>query len=167
MRTAYASCPTELVDAPVAVVWDLLTEPASWGTFFDVRVQVVDPPGRAAVGQRCLAESGPRFLHLRVAFEFTAIDAEKHRLGIRVRLPFGIDVQEELDCVPVAEKQCRVNYHCNFDLPAGVRGWIVRTMIRRELDEGPRDSLLRLKRAAEERAGVRPRSKPSPRRPRR
>jgi hypothetical protein len=87
-----------------------------------------------------------------VQFEFTTIDADRRRLGIRLQLPLGISVQEEMDCIPLGDAQCRVNYHCHFTLPRGLRGWLVRRILGRELDEGPLDSILRLKRAAEERA---------------
>ena len=145
----YASCPTAVVDAPVGVVWMLLTEPAGWGNFFDVRITGVEPPGAAAVGQVFYGESGPRFLRLRLKFVYTEIDAVHFRLGLDVQLPFGIAVREVLDCVPLGDSQCRVNYHCNFSVPGGWRGAIVRLVMRRKLDAGPIDSILRLKRAAE------------------
>jgi hypothetical protein len=46
----YASCPTAIINAPMALVWSLLTDPARWGEFFDLRVTSVMPPGRAAAG---------------------------------------------------------------------------------------------------------------------
>jgi hypothetical protein len=147
----YSACPTEIIDAPIAAVWTLLTDLAGWGTFFDVRVNHVEPTGPAAVGQRMQGESGPRMLHLGVAFEFTRIDAVEHKLDMRVQLPFGITVHEALDCIPIDARRCRVNYHCNFDFPTGWRGAIARVLLGRELREGPIDSLSRLKRAAEER----------------
>jgi hypothetical protein len=146
---AFASCPTDVVNAPVEVVWSLLTDAAGWGDFFDIRVRRVEPPGPAVIGQRWVGESGPRFLHLKVSFEFTRIDAEHHKLGFTATLPLGITVREELDCAPVGAKQCRVNYHCNFAFLEGLRGRVTRLMLRRELVAGPADSLLRLKRAAE------------------
>jgi hypothetical protein len=148
----YASCPTEVVNSPIEVVWNLLTNPAGWGGFFDLRVLGVEPAGQAQVGQRVRAETGPRSLHLKVGFKFTEIDAERHRLGFDVELPFGIKVREEMDCALVSAGSCRVNYHCNFEFPSGIRGRALRLLVRRGLDSGPRDSLQRLKRAAE--AGV-------------
>lgn len=145
----YASCPTAMVNAPVGVVWRLLTEPGGWGTFLDVRITGVEPPGVAAIGQMFYGESGPRFLHLRLKFVYTEIDAVQFRLRLDVQLPFGIAVREDLDCVPLGDTQCRVNYHCNFAVPGGWRGAIAQLVMRRELDAGPIDSILRLKRAAE------------------
>jgi hypothetical protein len=152
----HSSCPTAVVEAPVEVVWALLTEPSGWGGFFDVRIARVEPSGFAAVGQRIYAESGPRFLHLEVTFEFTEIDPARHTLGLDVRLPLGITVREELGCHPLGPSRCRVDYHCNFGMPEGWRGELAHLVLRRELDAGPLDSLSRLKRAAEERyAGLR------------
>jgi hypothetical protein len=148
---SYSACPTDIVDAPVETVWALLTNLAGWGTFFDVRVNSVEPPGPPVVGQRMQGESGPRMLHLRVAFEFTRIDTIDHKLDIEVQLPFGITVHEALDCTPIDARRCRVNYHCNFALPTGWRGAVAHVLLSRELREGPIDSLSRLKRAAEER----------------
>jgi hypothetical protein len=148
--TNYAACPTEIVEAPVGVVWGLLTSISGWGSFFDVRVTSVEPPGPAAKGQRMLGESGPRWLHLGVSFEYTLIDETHYKLEMDGRLPLGMTVHEALDCVPLEHGRCRVNYHCNFGFPGGWRGRLTRILLSRGLKEGPADSLLRLKRAAEQ-----------------
>ena len=148
-----------MVSAPIEIVWSLLTDPARWGDFFDVRITRVEPAGSAVVGQRFYGESGPRFLHIGLKFEYTEVNVAQHKLGLNVHLPFGITVREDLDCIPISSTQCRVisstqcrvNYHCNFGFAKGWRGAITRTIIRRKLDAGPVDSLSRLKRAAEQR----------------
>jgi len=142
-------CPTDVVEAPLDVVWRLLTEPAGWGGFFDVRIGHIDPPGPARVGQRVVAESGPRLFHFKVSFEFTLVDAERRRLGLQVRLPFGVTVTEDLHCAAISEGRCRVTYGCDFGLPGGWRGWIARLFLGREMEAGPIDSLARLRAAAE------------------
>jgi hypothetical protein len=151
----YSSCPTSIVNAPVEIVWSLLTRPEEWGDFYDVRVSSVEPAGPAAVGQIVLAESGPRLLHLALEFRFTKINAANYELGLDVKFPFGITVREDLSCVPIGRDQCRVNYHCDFGFPAGWRGTVARFLMRREVKSGPVDSLSRLRRAAEGRYGVR------------
>ncbi len=143
------SCPTALVNAPIDVVWKLLTEAAGWTEFFGIRVTRIDPPGPAVVGQRIHGESGPRFLHLVVTLEYTEIDAARRTIGLNVQLPLGITVREDLGCTAVSDTQCRVNYHCHFGLPTGWRGAIARMVLHRELEDGPADSLSRLTRAAE------------------
>jgi hypothetical protein len=145
------SCPTSIVNAPIEIVWTLLTEPAAWGTFFDLRITDVQPTGSAAVGQRFSGESGPRFLHLRLKFQYTEVNAGEHKLGLKVQLPFGITVLEDLCCIPINSIRCRVSYHCDFGFPGGWRGVVARVLLRREVSTGPADSLSRLKRAAERR----------------
>jgi hypothetical protein len=139
----------EVIEAPIETVWDLLTNPAGWGGFYDMRVVKVDPPGPMTAGQRLIGETGPRWLHLDITFEFTRIDPEQHKLEFVGQLPFGLKVHEALDCTPLDGQRCRVNYHCNFELPPGWKGALLRRLLGRGFDSGPADSLQRLKRAAE------------------
>jgi hypothetical protein len=145
----YVSCPTEVVNAPIEVVWNLLMNPGGWGSFYDLRVVGVEPAGQAQAGQRVFCEAGPRSLHLKVNIQFKEIDAERHRLNFDVEFPFGIRVHEEMDCAVVSVGSCRVNYHCNFEFPSGIGGRLLLLMARGRLDTGPRNSLMRLKKAAE------------------
>ena len=145
----YLACPTEIVEAPVAVVWKLLTNISGWGSFFDLRVTSVEPPGPAAKGQRMLGETGPRWLHLGGSFEYTLIDETHYKFEMDVKLSLGLTVHEALDCVPLGDGRCRVNYHCSFGFPGGWRGRLMRVLLSRGLKKGPADSLLRLKRASE------------------
>jgi hypothetical protein len=145
------SCPTDIVNAPVETVWELLTDPARWASFYDLRVKSVEPPGLVRVGQRVVGESGPKWLHLAVIVTFTAVDFPRRSLGLDVQLPLGIAVKEELACSVVSAHQCRVSYHCHFALPTGWRGTMARVLLGREFRVGPEDSLRRLKQAAEQR----------------
>ena len=86
----YTSCPTSIVNAPVELVWRLLTRPEGWGDFYDVRVTAVEPAGRAVVGQKVLGESGPSFLHLKLQFQYREIDELNYKLGVDAKLPLGI-----------------------------------------------------------------------------
>jgi hypothetical protein len=54
------------------------------------------------VGQRFYGESGWRFLHIGLKFEYTEVNAAQHKLGLNVQLPFGVIVREDLDCIPSA-----------------------------------------------------------------
>ncbi|MGA8658957.1 MAG: SRPBCC family protein [Chthoniobacterales bacterium] len=135
----YARCPTTVVNAPIDIVWMLLTEPAGWGDFFDVRISGVEPTGSAVVGQRFYGESGWRFLNFRLKFEYTEVNPAQHKLGLNVQLPFGIIVREDLHCISLSNTQSRVSYHCDFGFPNGWRGTIARVVMHRELDAGPAD----------------------------
>lgn len=148
-RSRYLACPTEVVAAPVATVWQLLTNIAGWGEFFDVRVTSVEPTGTARPGQRMTGESGPRWLDLRVSLECTLVDQTHHKLELDGWLPLGMTVHEAIDCIPLDDARTRVNYHCDFGFPSGWRGLAQRILLGRGLKTGPIDSLSRLKRAAE------------------
>ena len=124
-------------------------DPEGWGDFYNVRITAADPAGSAVVGQTVFAESGPEFLHLKLQFRFTEIDALNYKLGFDARFPFGVTVREDMNCIPLGQQQCRVNYHCGFGFPTGWRGAVLHFLIRRRLDSGPADSLARLQRAAE------------------
>jgi hypothetical protein len=115
----YASCPTGVVNAPVEVVLTLLTHPEGWGDFYNVRITAADPAGPAVVGQTVFAQSGTEFLHLKLRFRFTEIDALNYKLGFDARFPFGVTVREDMSCIPLGQQQCRVNYHCGFGFPTG------------------------------------------------
>jgi hypothetical protein len=145
----YVSCPTGVVNAPVEVVWTLLTHPEGWGDFYNVRITAADPAGPAVVGQTVFAQAGPEFLHLKLQFRFTEIDSLNYKLGFDARFPFGVTVREDMSCVPLGQQQCRVNYHCGFGFPTGWRGVMLHFLMRRRLDSGPADSLARLQREAE------------------
>ena len=145
----YLSCPTAVVKAPVSVVWSLLTNPAGWENFFDIRIIGISPEGPAAVGQIIYAESGPSILHLGLEFQFLKIDPAEHVLELAGRLPFRLMVHDSLTCVSLGPNQCRVSYSCNFSPPSGWRGALMRLLVRREFVTGPSDSLQRLKGAAE------------------
>lgn len=149
MVESLLACPTDIIAAPLDIVWKILTDPAGWDRFYDLRVHHVDPPGPAASGQRLIGESGPRWLRLGIMFAFTRIDAIRHEMEFDGRLPLGITVHESLNCVALDAERCRVNYHCHFGFPSGCRGWLVRRVLGREFVRGPADSLQRLKRFAE------------------
>lgn len=145
----HVRCPTDVVNAPVELVWTLLTHPEGWGDFYDIRITAADPAGPAIVGQRIYAESGPRFLHLKLLFQFVEIDALNYQLAFHAQFPFDVSVRERMSCVPLGQQHCRVHYNCGFGFPTGRRGAMVYLLLRRKLDSGPADSLARLKRHAE------------------
>lgn len=145
----HLACPTAIIEAPTETVWGLLLDTAAWGRFYDVRVLSVEPPGPARPGQRLIGNPGPRFLPLRLVFDFTEVDSTNHRLGIDGLLPFGIRAREDMRITPLDARRCRVTYNCDFRLPGGVWGRLLALLIGRGLDTGPADSLMRLKREAE------------------
>ena len=84
-------CPTSIVNAPVELVWMLLTRPEAWLVISSQHgaLQPSILPGSAVVGQTVFAESGPRFLHLKLqASALTEIGlAESTSLDSDARFP--------------------------------------------------------------------------------
>jgi hypothetical protein len=146
---AFAVCPTDVVKAPIEVVWALLTTPAGWGSFFDAEVLSVEPPGSAVPGQRVTVASGRWPARFRLLFEFMEVVAARGSLRLEIKLPFGIINHEKLVCTRVGPAACRVAYGCNFDFPPGLEGFFLRALLSRSFAAGPADSLARLKLASE------------------
>ena len=145
----HLACPTAIVNAPLDLVWGLLMNTAGWGQFYDLRVMSVEPPGFAAPGQRLIGVPGRGLLPLRITFDFIEVDPVRHRLNFHGRIPFGIMVREDMKLAEVDNEHCRVNYNCDFTIPSGLRGAILKRLLGSSFDTGPADSLLRLKREAE------------------
>jgi hypothetical protein len=84
---SYAACPTDIVNAPIEIVWQLLTHAEGWGAFYDLRDIELVPPGPATVGQQVLGVTGPLGLKFPVTSVHREIDADGHRILMDVRLP--------------------------------------------------------------------------------
>jgi hypothetical protein len=107
---ALSVCPSVVVGAPVAVVWDLLAYPAHWDDWTDGRVDRLDPAGPASPGQTFVVASRGLGRRWRVLFLVETVDASTHRLGLRVALPLGMRLQEHVSCAPLGPSSCRVQY---------------------------------------------------------
>src|SRR5438105_3998150 len=77
-RMSVNVCPTDRVQAPVEVVWELLMHPAGYGGFWQMTVERVEPEGPAAVGQRIFAWMLCR--RLRIDGEILEVDAVRHAI---------------------------------------------------------------------------------------
>ncbi len=108
---SHQSCPTNVVDAPLELVWSLLTQPAGWGAFFDMRVTAVEPKGCAVAGQVIEGATGPWPINLRVRFRLTNVDAAEHQLGLDGDLPFGLKLREDIRLQRLDANRCRVSFN--------------------------------------------------------
>jgi hypothetical protein len=101
------SCPTDVVEAPAELIWDLFIEPDGPDAWVDAKL--VEGPGRAmASGDRLRFTTGP--LHL---FEVRWTVGEMARpttLALHIELPFGIVNEEVVRIVPMGERRCRVTF---------------------------------------------------------
>lgn len=102
-------CPAATIAASPDAVWRLLTDPQSYDTWADARLERVEPPGPAQPGQLVLMSSGALGLRFKVRFEVERADATTRDLEFRATFPFGIGMHEHITVRPV-EGRTRVQY---------------------------------------------------------
>jgi len=103
-------CPAAVVEAPIEIVWDLLSHLGRYGEWVDVQVQRVEPEGPAVVGQTLTATTSAFGRTWSVSITVEAVKSERHQLGMHVLLPLGLQMYEYLSCTPVTENSCRVQF---------------------------------------------------------
>ncbi|HEX9095421.1 MAG TPA: SRPBCC family protein [Candidatus Dormibacteraeota bacterium] len=94
-------CPADTVVAPPETVWRLLTDPATYETWTDARVDSVEPPGPAQPGQVVLLSGGVLGIRLGFRFDLERVDPATHDFELRVQFPFGIRMREHITVRPV------------------------------------------------------------------
>lgn len=102
-------CPADTVRAPAEVVWRMLTE--DYGAWAEGRVESISPPGPPSPGQVVVFASPALGLTFRLRFEVVGVDAQRHRLGLDVRLPLGIVNHEMVTIDPTPEGGSLVRFN--------------------------------------------------------
>lgn len=95
-------CPADTVAAPPEIVWKLLTDPATYDTWADARVESVQPPGPAQAGQVVLMSSGALGMRFHLRFDVERVDPAAQELEFRAQFPLGIRLHEHISVRPVA-----------------------------------------------------------------
>lgn len=103
-------CPSETIRAPVERVWRLLTAPANYDTWIGGRVERVDPPGAARVGQVVDVSAGAFGLRFKVRLRIIAVHEGENILEIDGWFPFGITLHERLSLAAVGDELTRVQF---------------------------------------------------------
>lgn len=103
-------CPAAVVQAPAAVIWDLIADPAHLNTWIDGQVVQVDPPRPATPGQRWTIHSPAMGRTWKVRALVELVDADAHRLGTSWVFPLGIRLQEVISIASVDAVTSRVQY---------------------------------------------------------
>jgi Polyketide cyclase / dehydrase and lipid transport len=103
-------CPVAVVAAPVEVVWENLSQWERYAEWADVHVERVEPAGSPTVGQTIsfYGKALGRTWHF--TFTVEAVDPERHRLGLHVVFPFGLQEKPHIACDPIDATSCRVQY---------------------------------------------------------
>jgi len=94
-------CPADTVAAPPETVWRLLTDPATYETWTEARVDSVEPPGPARPGQVVLLSGGALGIRLRFRFDLDLVNPTTYDFELRVQFPFGIRMREHISVRPV------------------------------------------------------------------
>src|SRR5437764_14683773 len=107
-RMSLNVCPSDRVHAPVEVVWELLMHPETYGRFWDLTVERLEPRGPASAGQRfagATQELGRRWTFEGVVEE---VDPEQHQIRFRLALPVGVVGDDRIVCTPIDPRSCTV-----------------------------------------------------------
>lgn len=102
-------CPADTIAASPARVWDLLTDPASYDTWADGRVERIEPPGRAVAGQVIHLTAGFAVLRFKVRFDVQRVDEASHDLEFDGFFPFRVTMHEHIS-VRGVDGHARVQY---------------------------------------------------------
>ena len=104
-------CPADTVRAPVERVWELLMQPADYGNFWDLRVERVEPEGRAVVGQKFVGWSRALCRRWEISGEIQEVNAERHQILFRLFLPFfRLVTSNRVVCSRIDERSCMLRY---------------------------------------------------------
>lgn len=103
-------CPADVVKAPAHVVWDLLSDPAGYGRFWDFSVERVEPRGRAAPGQRFVGSTRELCRRWIIEGEVLEVEPERHAIRFRMSLPLGIVGDNRIACTPIDERNCMLRF---------------------------------------------------------
>jgi hypothetical protein len=103
-------CPIAVVAAPVEVVWENLTQWERYADWADVHVERALPEGPPIVGQTISFAGKAMGRTWHFTFKVEAVDPERHRLGLHVVFPFGLQEKPNIVCDPIDATSCRVQY---------------------------------------------------------
>jgi uncharacterized protein YndB with AHSA1/START domain len=107
---AISVCPADKVDAPVDLVWRLLTAPPDYGRFWDIHVERVEPAGRATPGQRISGWTRELCRRWKIDGEIVDVDPARHEIRFRMSLPFGVVSDNRIACTPIDDAACLVRF---------------------------------------------------------
>ena len=103
-------CPAAVVAAPVESVWELLSEPTLYDTWWDAHTERIVPEGKAAPGQVLYAHTSALGRTWRVTLRVAAVNPEQHQVQLHVTLPLGIVNHATITCTALDASSCRVQY---------------------------------------------------------
>jgi len=103
-------CPIAVVAAPLKVVWENLTQWDRYADWADVHVERTEPEGPISVGQTIFFTGMALGRTWHFTFKVEELDPERHRIGLHVMFPFGLQEKPHIACDPIDATSCRVQY---------------------------------------------------------
>ena len=103
-------CPATTIDAPIEVVWPLVTDPHSVGDWADVRFEAAEPDGPVHIGQRWHFSTPALGRRWPVTMTVTNVSADCQSLALDVALPLGIRNEEHMTLARLADGRTRVQF---------------------------------------------------------
>jgi uncharacterized protein YndB with AHSA1/START domain len=103
-------CPIAEVQAPLEIVWDLLSDPSRYALWWDAQTRSIKPGGLAIAGQKILARTKSFGMEWAVHIQVEHVDAPSHTLRLTTALPLGITVHNHIACASLDEANCRVTF---------------------------------------------------------
>jgi uncharacterized protein YndB with AHSA1/START domain len=98
-------CPTDIILAPAARIWHLLTDPRELARWSGTRL--VDAPARAvSAGDHLLLGVGM----LRIGFDVVEMQAPR-QLTFDIALPFGVRNREQIQITAIDAHSCRTTFN--------------------------------------------------------
>jgi hypothetical protein len=147
--TTVSVAPSTEVEAYIEKVWSLLTRPDGFDLWSEAVLVAAEPEGRAHPGQILHLVTRALGWASAITIEVLEVDAERHRLHVLIRLPFGLVNDEVIAMTEAGEDRTLVRFRCDYTLPPGWWGRVLGVLLRRDIRRGPVTALRRLKRAAE------------------
>jgi len=108
--TTVSVCPSAVIEAPAERVWELMTRPESFDLWTDAALVVADPAGGAAPGQELHLVTRALGWTFAVRISVREVDPERHRVGFRVALPFGVVNDEVMTLTEAGEGRTLVRF---------------------------------------------------------
>ena len=107
---SFSTCPLATINTPVEGVWRLLSDPASYATWWDAQTRSIIPEGPAQVGQKIYAQTRALGRQWDVHIRVEMVDEAQHRIALTTMLPLGITVYNHITCAPLDRATCRVTF---------------------------------------------------------
>ncbi len=106
----FSICPTVSVAAPVESVWELLSDPTLYDTWWDARSERIVPEGKAVPGQMVYAKTSALGRKWDVTLRVDAVHPEKHQVQLHITLPFGTVNDATITATPIDSASSRLQF---------------------------------------------------------